>query len=100
MYSEEIASYEPTQETEENFGSVMRFLETHQQPETGQTYYRCAICGNTSYHKISIKRHLIIKHAKPSVHQCQYCKKQFPNKFYLTNHLSEKKCLQNVKFDL
>ena len=65
----------------------------------GQHMFQCTLCNMTTQFGNSMKRHMVIKHTKPSSHSCQYCQKVFTNKFYLNNHLASKTCMRNIMFD-
>ena len=80
-------------------GSVTQFLEERMNPDDGSKYYQCGLCSQTALFKGNLKRHLILKHAKPSVDICQYCGKKFKNKLYKDYHLRNKTCLRDVLFD-
>lgn len=78
----------------------MDFLESCVNPEDNSRFYRCKLCGKVSAHAFSLRRHMIIKHSKPTIHTCQYCNKQFQNQFALRNHIYQKICLKNMRFDV
>ena len=78
--------------------SAKRFIRETVDAE-GQKVYQCLLCNMCTKHGNSIQRHMVIKHTKPSSHQCHVCHTSFPNKFYLTNHIATKSCMRNVMFD-
>ena len=80
-------------------GSVTQFLEERMNPDDGSKYYQCGLCSQTALFKGNLKRHLILKHARPAVDICQYCGKEFKNKLYKDYHLRNKTCLKDVLFD-
>ena len=67
--------------------------------ETGAKMFQCILCNMTTSHSNSMRRHMVIKHTRPSTHKCQYCAREFSNKFYLINHLSSKICMKDIMFD-
>ena len=81
-----------------NKSSAKRFIRETVDQE-GNKVYQCVLCNMCTKHGNSIQRHMVIKHTRPSSHQCQYCHTSFPNKFYLTNHIATKNCMRNVMFD-
>jgi uncharacterized Zn-finger protein len=78
----------------------MQFMENCINPEDNSKFYRCKLCGKISAHSFSLRRHLIIKHSKPTIHTCQFCSKQFQNQYSLQNHIYQKVCLKNMRFDV
>jgi hypothetical protein len=80
-------------------GSVTQFLREFVNPEDGMRYYQCGLCSKTAATKYNLKRHLILKHARPTQEACEYCGKIFRNKFYKENHIRQRTCLKDALFD-
>jgi hypothetical protein len=62
-------------------------------------FYRCGLCHKTCQIKANLKRHLLLRHAAPTVVSCEYCGKNFRNKIYLDSHVRLRTCLKDAVFD-
>ena len=58
----------------------------------GETGLKCTLCGKFGRFKHNLKRHMILKHTKPTVNICKYCNRNFDKKFYLQRHIRNNEC--------
>jgi len=61
--------------------------------------YKCTLCGKITAQKHNGRRHMILKHTKPTNDVCKYCSKVFKHKYYLDEHIRSRECLSQLLFD-
>ena len=65
----------------------------------GESGKKCTLCGKFSIHNANMRRHMILKHTKPTNNVCSYCKRNFKQKLYLDRHIRSRECLSDMLFD-
>lgn len=58
----------------------------------GQNQFHCDICRKMTPHHRNMKRHMILKHAKPTNVTCEFCSRVFRQHYHLQKHLRLKQC--------
>ena len=61
--------------------------------------FKCTLCGKVANYRGNMKRHMVLKHTKPTNDVCKYCGKMFRLKFYLNRHIRNRECLSGMLFD-
>ena len=77
---------------------VMQFL-VSAYDINGASGMKCTLCGKFGIFKHNMRRHMILKHTKPTVNVCKYCRRNFDKKFYLERHIRNRECLSDKLFD-
>lgn len=54
---------------------------------SGKRLWKCELCQKMTNDQGNMKRHMVLKHAKPSNEVCSNCLRVFANKYYLRSHL-------------
>ena len=76
---------------------VMNYL--HQGIFNGERGVKCTLCGKFTKSLYNGRRHMILKHTKPTNDVCKYCSKVFKHKYYLDEHIRSRECLSTMLFD-
>ena len=83
----------------EQLPNVMSFLERAVDPSSGggqPATYTCKLCGYSTVHGTTARRHMIRKHAQHRIVFCQFCHKACKHEEALKSHMS--RCLKKQKF--
>ena len=49
-------------------------------------HFRCELCQKMTSDCGNMRRHMVIRHARPERLSCPHCKRIFSNKYYLRDH--------------